>query len=498
MTSNVEAMRHYQVGIDYHHKMQFERASREYQEAVRLDPQFAMPYFRLWWVCLLLDNQSKADEVFGKMKRLQANFPREQQLQIASLEARSVGDFEALIRADEAFAREMPIPGLLNLAVDLQNDDPNRAVALAHEAMALEPSNPHVYNEVAYVEAMAGHEPAALAACDRYRVLQGANEPNVWDTRSNILFLFGRDDEAAVAYRHTLELDPAWTQIGPELALIYADQGKHELAVQELLRFQAHPGGFPLAALHMFESQLEQARGRPEDGLKIYTDAIPEFLKAEQPEKAHHALFSYATLALLLGQETEALAGARKQKLPKKRELLTISMLQAAAGEDFAEPLQEYGEANSGVPVAVLRPLQTFHSALKAVHHRDRDAAALVLPDLMTDTSQSSCHRPFLFFFIRARLRLLTNDYVGAAGDFKTAIIDNRNLASPLFTTTAMPLLEHLSHFYLGQIYEKTGERDNAIGEYQKFLTPYAKSTSHLPQLAEARASLKRLHAPNR
>ena len=494
MTANAEAMRHYQAGLDYQQKMQFERAEPEYEEAVRLDPQFGMAHLRLWFVADSLQHGSKADAAFANVKRLQARFPREEQLRIASLQATALGDSDASILADEELARQAPRRGLLGLAVDLQYDDPNRAVALARESVALDPSNPRLNNDVAYVEAMAGNEAAALAACDRYRAMQGANEPNVWDTRSNILYLFGHDDEAAASYRRALELDPNWTQLGPELALIYADQGKHELAMQEIARFrEMHTKGFSPLALRMFEAQLAQARGAPEWGLQLYTDAILEFLAAGQPENAYRASFSYATLALMLQREQQALVSVRRQSLPQHRELLTISMLQAAAGEDFTASLQEYGRANPQVPAAVLKHLQTLNTALTAVRRRDRAAAARVLPDLLVQRSRSDNYRVFLFFFVRARVRLLTADYAGAERDFRTAILDTRNLASPFYTKTAMPIVEQLSHFYLGQIYEQAGRRDEAVREYRKFLEPYAKSTSRLPQLAEARASLKRL-----
>jgi hypothetical protein len=50
-----------------------------------------------------------------------------------------------------------------------------------------------------------------------------------------------------------------------------------------------------------------------------------------------------------------------------------------------------------------------------------------------------------------------------------------------------------MSHCYLGQLYEKTGKHDQAINEYQEFLSHFGNSPSRLPQVGEARAALKRL-----
>jgi flavin reductase (DIM6/NTAB) family NADH-FMN oxidoreductase RutF len=50
-----------------------------------------------------------------------------------------------------------------------------------------------------------------------------------------------------------------------------------------------------------------------------------------------------------------------------------------------------------------------------------------------------------------------------------------------------------LSHFYLGQIYERTGKSQPAVDEYQSFLSHFEGSRTKLPQVAEARAALARL-----
>jgi hypothetical protein len=60
-------------------------------------------------------------------------------------------------------------------------------------------------------------------------------------------------------------------------------------------------------------------------------------------------------------------------------------------------------------------------------------------------------------------------------------------------TVDAGPAIELLSHYYLGQVYERTGKRDQAMNEYQEFLSHFESSHTRLPQVAEARTTLKRL-----
>jgi eukaryotic-like serine/threonine-protein kinase len=55
------------------------------------------------------------------------------------------------------------------------------------------------------------------------------------------------------------------------------------------------------------------------------------------------------------------------------------------------------------------------------------------------------------------------------------------------------PALGILSHYYLGELYERSGKRDQAINEYQEFLSYFPSSQSRLAQIGDARSALKRL-----
>jgi hypothetical protein len=54
------------------------------------------------------------------------------------------------------------------------------------------------------------------------------------------------------------------------------------------------------------------------------------------------------------------------------------------------------------------------------------------------------------------------------------------------------PLLAALAHFYLGQVFEATGKREQATNEYQEFLSHFENSGCSLPQIDQARAALQR------
>ena len=59
--------------------------------------------------------------------------------------------------------------------------------------------------------------------------------------------------------------------------------------------------------------------------------------------------------------------------------------------------------------------------------------------------------------------------------------------AYPSFLTYA------LAQFYLAKVLEQTGKKAEALKAYQEFLDHFENSTAKLPQIAEARAAVKRL-----
>ncbi len=80
LTSNLEALRHYQLGVDYRNRYLTAESIRELEEAVRMDPQFASAYLELSFDYRFEGDLRKADEVNRKIDQLQSRLPRREQL----------------------------------------------------------------------------------------------------------------------------------------------------------------------------------------------------------------------------------------------------------------------------------------------------------------------------------------------------------------------------------------------------------------------------------
>jgi tetratricopeptide (TPR) repeat protein len=490
LTSNVEALRHYQLGRDYQTRFLTSDAIRELEEAVRLDPQFATAYLHLSFAYRFQGDMRRSDEIDRKLEQLQTRLPRHEQLLFQLGVARRTRDTEGMISVLESIVAEFPRDRTSrgSLAVMLQRvDKAERAVTLLREGLALDPKDESLLNILGYAYASRGDQAAALQANDQYTAVR-PGDPNPLDTRADILYWFSRDDEAIAVTRKVLELKPDYQDFSEhlKLAIIYADQGKYALSETALQEFAQHANPLYRLYLPVFQAQIQQLRGDPEGALENYRKATLQLGRAGQGSAAGDSLQSLALLACLTGDTSPALSFARQQKL-NGEELPAISLLEMVRGDANAseQALQQYASTSKTSPrsIEVRRALQQMISSVDRGDGSKALAAVASMPNFLLE--------PFLFN--KGRARLLLNDYAGAEQDFKSTLQQSHNLGNLGFILGHVPLYAVLSHFYLGQIYERTGKSQPAVDEYQSFLSHFEGSRTKLPQVAEARAALARL-----
>jgi len=490
-TSNVEAYRHYQLGVDYGRRYLTSDAIREFAEAVRLDPQFALAELRLSDQYRLAGDLRRGNELAIQVSQNQSRLPRYEQLTLQVLKARRSEDPEAELAARQQLTSEFPRQSvdrgiLFGMLGALGKKE--QAQELMQQGLALDPKNEDLLNFESYGLAAEGDFNGALAANDSYIAIR-PGDPNPLDTRGDILFTAGRDDEAVAAYRKVLELKPDFSDYSEylKLAIVYTDQKKPDMANAAFQQY-AHRAS-PLSRLYVpgFEAQFKQTAGDLEGALASYREAVAQLGHAKQSQAAETFLGSFAVLSVLQGQGSSALSFAQQQKLDDY-EQRTVAFLQTMAGNASAaqQSLQRFASSHPWIASRALEINQAFDDIAAAVHRGDGQAAlsrASSIPDFQV------CY----LLFLKGRAHLLTNDYASAETEFRAALRVERLVANTGALAQRFPVLGILSHYYLGQLYERTGKRDQAINEYQEFLSHFGSSPSHLPQVGEARTALKRL-----
>ena len=490
-TSNVEAYRHYQLGIDYGRRFLTDDAIRELEEAVRLDPQFALAYMRLSEQYGLQGDLRQASEAAIKVEQLQSRLPRYEQLSLQALKASRSRDIEAQIAARQQLVSEFPRQtmdrGVLGAILGVVGQQA-QALDVIRQGLALDPKNEDLLNFESYALAQSGDTNGALAANDAYTAIR-PGDPNPFDSRGDILYMAGRDDEAIASYRKVLELKPDFSDYYEylKLAIVYTDQKKPDMANAAFQQFARRAS--PLARLYVpgFEAQFKQTEGDLEGAIASYREAVLQLGRAKQSQAAEAFLRQFAGLSALLGEGSSALSFAQQQNLGGE-ELQTVAFLQTMAGNTSAaqQSLQRFASSHPWVAPRALEISQAYADVGAAVHRGDGQAAlsrAYSIPNF----------QDAYLLFLKARSHLLTNDDSSAESEFRAVLRTVRSLQNSRTMTARFPVFGILSHYYLGQLYERTGKHDQAVNEYQDSLSHFASSQSRLPQVGEARTALKRL-----
>ena len=488
-TSNVEAYKHYELGMDYNRRFLTQEATREFDEAVRLDPQFALAYMRLADLYFLSGDGRRNEEMTKKAEELQARLPRYEQLE---LQVETVGhsrDLEALADVFKAVVAEFP-----RSSTDVSNlgpllsllGRPEEGVEISRKALALDPKNEDILNTLGYGLAESGDFNGALAQNDAYMAVR-PNDPNPLDSRGDILYDAGRDDDAVAAYRKAIELKPDFDDYGEylKLALVYADQRKPDMADAMFQQFSQHAVAVQQPYLPGFEAHLQQTRGDFEGALVNYRKAVTQLAHAGQNEGAAAFLNQFALLSILLGENSPALSFAQQQKLGDD-ELTAVALLQSIAGNAAAadQTLEKFKSSHPWISARYLEERKKMNAAYAALQRNDGQAA-LSATDGVPEFGEVR--------YVKARAQFLLKDDAAAETQFRKVLLSERRMDNFIDMRSAFPAYAILSHYYLGQMYERDGKRDQAINEYQEFLTRFENSRTKLPQVAEGRASLKKL-----
>jgi tetratricopeptide (TPR) repeat protein/TolB-like protein len=490
-TSNLEAYRHYQLGLDLLRRFLLAEAARELEEAVRLDPQFGLAYWYLSSAYSIQGDLRKSEDLWPKIEQLQSRLPRKNQLEFQAEEANRAGDRAGARQILESLLKEFPRQddARVSLAESLRNaGEPDRAIAVLKDGLQLDPRNDEFLNILGYAQAQAGNLAAALQADDQYMVVR-PNDPNPWDTRGDILYELNHDDEAVEAYRKVLALKPDFVgyQDYVKLAVVYADQKKFALADSALQEYGKRVTGSSKFFVPVFAAQFQEIRGDLEGARASYERAVRDLAGAGQNPGAGVALQSLAMVSVLTGQGMASdLAFARQQKF-SGLENRAIALLQAVQGDAAGaeRSLQLYAAARPELGPQGIEQFRNYDALYAALLRQDAQgviAAAGRLPNF----NQSWLRYP------RGWAYFQTKDYSRAEQDLRAAVLKEKDQADINTMRTRSPLLAALAHFYLGQVYEATGKRDQAANEYQEFLSHFENSRASLPQIAQARAALQR------
>ena len=495
LTSNIEALHAYEEGKSFAARLLSDQAVKSFQRAVALDPQFAAAYYYMGIAMALEDfpGARKAIEEASKLAE-RLPIPRSQKLTIQATKLLFDGRQEEAIGVMETTVREFPreIDPRIGLGSVLQRTPRNaEGIATLEEALRLDGKSAVAYNLLIYSYSYAGDLPRALEAADKYAALLPPNDPNPIDSRGDSLFYNGRLDEALAQFQRNMKLDPNFAgsmfrETALKVGLIYLFQGKYSLAQAGVEAYAARAAGGDkalalgvLGEIEVGRGALDRAAARFEESARLYRGA--------KAGLGRGPLLKAAQIYFEQGRPGEALALGKRSTGSGAADVRGIAYL-VMKDEKAAE--KEFAEVRT-----IDAPLLGEYAAEREVKY-DRMAAhawAGRWQEVLADWHALSWVDQPNGSWAAGRASMETGAVQDAEHQLREAIAMGRDWPSSLEISTHSYFSFVLSQFYMGKVYEAEGKKAEAINAYQEFLNHFESSTAKLPQIAEARAALKRL-----
>ena len=515
-TASLEAYRHYVEGLEASRNFRWADAREHLEQAVTIDPSFAMAKFELYYLAPLWGDAALVEAYRQKISEHLDRLPERQRLFIEAHFARHDDNDPERARdlLEDLLARypdEADAYTQLAIVYNGPLNDPQKALETLARGTAAVPMAGTVHNQYAYYLLYAGRYQEAFRELETYAKLN-PEEPNPFDSMGEAYLFTGQPGKALESYARALEVDPSFFNAHTGRAWGFAMLGRYDEAREEIAEREkaiASAGFRTLQPVTAFLGAFIDSReGRYREAQEQIALGLQLAESLDQKDSVVPLLLLEASLALERGDYARTLEVTRRA-----RELIPEieDAQQRAAQTIFTELLAGTAEARSGdVSSARARwetqrdtsnPKQLLSNfAFRALEGE----IALAEGDLPTAAAAFSAAEPEIKMHLHvtrpveslavnnppmrdglARVRV-------AQGDLAGAIEIYRDLLTPDVGSKWTAMLEPRYVLALARLLDQTGDTAAARAEYQRFLDLWKDADPELPELAEARAYIAR------
>jgi tetratricopeptide (TPR) repeat protein len=228
-TSSPAAARYFETGMVHFENHRWNYALRDWHEAVKLDPKFALAHA---WICFDTSDPAEEVEARSQAKTYMMNVSLGEQLMITWITSVHENNYLEGIQAMNDLVAAFPQDKRVNFLAGYwlyRQDEYANSRKFTLKALALDPAYATAYNQLGYLYMRNGEYDQALDALGKYVQLL-PNEPNPHDSYAEALRLSGRFNEALDHYRIALKIDPTFYISQKELGETYSLMGDQERA----------------------------------------------------------------------------------------------------------------------------------------------------------------------------------------------------------------------------------------------------------------------------
>jgi eukaryotic-like serine/threonine-protein kinase len=503
-TPSPVAYRSYITGIELLAKYYNQDARAAFTRAIELDKNFAMAYYQFWRADPLLKSMNSSREALAKAYELRTQVTERERLQIEAAYARTFrNEFEGAATILEQFLQKYPHE--IGAAIELQGiysrlGKYDREREMLARALSVNPLEKELWNAQAYSLAGLGLRKEAMYSIDQYMRL-APGEPNPYDSKGEIFFIFGEVDSSLLMYQKAIDLRADFVsgeKMG-QTALLRKDYDGAERHFRNLAstsdELQRMRAEVDLALIPIYQGRFAEARN-------ILENLIASKEKKEFPPD--HVMPLYSTLISLLyeqGDFASMVVTARdaSRALHKRasdewygRDYIAWSLLVNGKSTMAWGAMDALRKDTVTMGPRGLQRIEYLQGFLAFLEGRYEEALAHFEGFA---SKQMPKHGP-LYFHAVALMK------VGRRTDALSELerltwwhpIDVPPIAFPnLPTTDYWPIAAVKAHYWLGIGYEQMGEKAKAVREYQEFLDTWKNADREGPEMVDARTRLKNL-----
>lgn len=443
MTNNLEAYRFYSLALEKANGLQAKDGLQLLEKAVTLDPEFAMAHARIGYIyTVTLGWAAKGKPHLEKAYSLSNRLTEKDRLYIQAWYAVANSDFTSSINTYQEILKKYPTEteAYLRLALLLRGEEKfEEAILVLRQGLNVDPNSPNLHNSLGGTFSIQGKHSEAISEHLQYVALR-PNEPNAYDSLGLTYHWAGQYEKAIEEFNKALKLNPNFEIALIHLGNTYFQSGRYYLAID---CFKKYIAAAP--------SKLERARG-------------------------------YSTLAYVYRKQRKLAESfeAAKQAAKEEETSITELFISAVNKSDWttAENLKvsiltDSGYSNRG---ARFSPRYKFYLIGYLALKKGENEVAL------ENFKLALSHPPFPWS-IDSYEDCLANAYL-ETGDYDKAIAEYQRI---LQLNPNYPL----ARFSLALALEKKGLIEESKQNYQIFLKSWELADQNLPEIIQAKQSLK-------
>ena len=277
-TSSRAAARYFENGMVQYENHRWNFALRDWNDAVKLDPNFAQAYV---WLCFTTSDPAEEARDRAQAKALMNRVSPGEQLLVRWMVGVRENHYVDGIMAMNDMLAMFPHDKRLNFLVGYwlyRQDEYEISKNVTLRALTDDPNYATCYNQLGYLYSRLGDFDKALEYTAKYIDFL-PNEPNPHDSYGEMLRFAGRYPEALEQYRIALKIDPTFYISQKELGETYSLMGDQEQARKEYEKAIQEAPNNGTKAEYLQKFALTYVRE------KKYADADASYLEAAS--KAH-------------------------------------------------------------------------------------------------------------------------------------------------------------------------------------------------------------------